>query len=444
MNEHQGKSITALLHYCTTALLLYCITALLHYCKTDHLLISRVVVYNKYMTLVVMEVDEIDGKLVQILSTEIHRDGGASLVRDLKEYVSIDSLLKRCSKPKLLAFLENFPQIFEVNRNNLPHVVYLLQDDHVCMDDVPASQQSDAKKTVMDRIIYILKKEKSKDARRNRINTTTGVNELWLLKQCKNQFHRYLRLSGKYIDFYSLCREVTLVGSESWVNLVSKEFILISEECCNYMDGRMFLREDEEKTDVEALASKLIEKVEEDGGTHISVGLLLHRYPELQKNVGGRDLMRLKEENEAYFDRIGIFMRDNQIYLQSKITKEGRMQVDETGLFSVTSSKWGNAFVSMMAHQCRSMLSKEPGTVVAIDLTASVGGITLPLAKTFERVIAIEIDSHRAELCHCNMVEYGVSHNVNIRNEDSVEIISDVGEELGQYPRVVVIDPREF
>lgn len=94
-----------------------------------------------------MEVDEIDKKLLEILSTEISRDGiGASLVRDLKEYnVCIDPLLKRSSEPKLLAFLEQFPGIFDVDRKTLPHVVYLVKYEHVRSDEVPASQQADAK-----------------------------------------------------------------------------------------------------------------------------------------------------------------------------------------------------------------------------------------------------------------------------------------------------------
>ena len=94
--------------------------------------------------------------------------------------------------------------------------------------------------------------------------------------------------------------------------------------------------------------------------------------------------MRLKEENGHCFDRVGVFTRNRQIYLQSMSTsKAGRMEVDETGLFSVTSSKWGNAFASLMANECRSMLSAEPENTIAIDLTASVGGISLPLSKTF-------------------------------------------------------------
>ena len=393
-----------------------------------------------------MEVDEINKKLLGILSTEISRDGGACLVRDLKDYASIDSLLRRSSAPKLLAFLEQFHDIFDVDRETLPHVVYLLKYDHANVDDVSSSQQAHAKEILKDRLICILKKENGKNERRNGPNSTRypmqGVNHRWLLKQCKNQMHHYSRFSGLYKDMYSDGKDFNEVGSDKWNGLVAEEFMSIAKEYCDYDDGRLTLR-DESNIEVEALASILADKVDEDGGTHISLGLLLQRYPELRNLLGGQDLMRLKEENQHCFDRMTIFMKDNQIYLQSKVvyTKVGRMEVDETGLFSVTSSKWGNAFASFMTKHCRSMLSTEPENVIAIDLTASVGGMTLPLSKTFKRVIAVEIDNHRADLCKRNMLRYAAPGHVDVRNEDSMKIIPELLNELGQHPRVVALDP---
>ena len=44
---------------------------------------------------------------------------------------------------------------------------------------------------------------------------------------------------------------------------------------------------------------------------------------------------------------------------------------------------------------------------IAIDLTASVGGVTLGLSrKKFVKVAAIEIDENRAEMCRQNMKAY--------------------------------------
>ncbi len=394
-----------------------------------------------------MDVDVTDQKLISILSKEIHRDGGASLVRNLKDYTCIDSLLKKSSSPKLLAFLENHPAIFEVHRDMDPHVVYLISEDE-CLEDAAYASSvqtaEDCKEILLDRIVCLLKKEASKDARRKKDNSAPGVNILWLLKKCKNQFHRYLRLSGYYQIIYSTYREVKLVGSNEWNNAVLNKFISIAEDVCVPDGNRIHLKDENEgdTVDIQALASILTRKVEEDGGTHINLVLLLHRYPELRKFLGGHDLIELKADHEEYFKDLNIFVRNNQqVYIQSKKTKEGRMEVDETGLFSVTSARWGNAFATMMANKCRSILSQEPRYTVAIDLTASVGGITLPFAKIFSKVIAVEIDARRADMCLRNMTRYEVAQCVDIRNEDSIAIIPDLAKELAGHSSIIVVDP---
>ena len=118
------------------------------------------------------------------------------------------------------------------------------------------------------------------------------------------------------------------------------------------------------------------------------------------------------------------------------------MEVDEIGLFSVASSRWGNAFASIMSHHCKKTLNSNPEETIAIDLTASVGGVTLPLAKSFMKVIAIEIDEHRAKLCHRNMQNNNFAEKVEIINDDSIETIPKIAKDiLGKHPKVVVVDP---
>jgi len=392
-----------------------------------------------------MQSNETDTKLISILSSEIQRDGGVSLVRDLKDYdTKINLLLKRCSNTKLLAFLENYPCIFEVDRKVLSHTVFLLSDEY-CDETIDALSitktiLSRAKDELKDRIVSVLRKQASRDVRRNFRNTKPGVNSFWLQKQCQSHIHHYLRLSGYYKRTYSNYKDVKVVGSDEWNNLVATEFDLISQEVCECSNGRACLLEDD-SVDVETLAAMLTEKVEADGGTHISLALLLHRYPDLQKLLSGCDLIQLKEDNNCHFSDINIFVRNHEIYLQSKKMKEGRMEVDQTGLFSVASSKWGKAFASIMAKQCLSVLSKESKETIAIDLTASVGGITLHLAKAFLKVVAVEIDEHRAALCRKNMLNHGVAGQVDIRNEDSVEIITNIAKNTQGCPKIVVVDP---
>ena len=425
-----------------------------------------------------MERNKIDLKLLHILSTEISRDGGSSLVRDLKDYdAQIGSLLKRSGKSKLLAFLEQYPAAFDVDRSRLPHIVQLISDEFLNvegssmmqslqrMDEFKRleqeqqreqqqaqQQQAHIEDDLMNRIICVLRKESSKNLRRNKAhhNYMEGVNLSWLLKQCKGHFHRYLRYTGYYQRVYNDCREVKMVGSKEWMDLVMKEFVSLAQNICHIHEGRAHLQQEDDPAadlDVEEIAEKITKAVEEDGGTHISLSLLLHRYPKLRNILGGCDLMQMNRNYPTSFKDLHIFVKDANVFIQSKILREGRMEVDETGLFSVASSKWGNAFANMMAYHCSSKLSKDPKETIAIDLTASVGGVTLPLAKTFWKVIAVEIDSHRATLCRRNMETYGVEKQVDIRNEDSVEIIPDLAEELALpgegdvRSSVVIIDP---
>lgn len=248
----------------------------------------------------------------------------------------------------------------------------------------------------------------------------------------------FLRSSGYYEKIYlnNSCKDVKTIGSKEWYRLVSEEFTAVVVEIC-----RISLEINEyDEVDVIELASKPTTQVEEDGGTHISLVLLLHRYADLRKLLSGCNLLQLKNDHEDVFQHLNIFERNNDIYIQSKVAKEGRMEVDETGLFSVASSKWGNAFASMMVSHCRSILSKDALETTAIDFTASIGGFVLPLAKMFSQVIAVEIDEHRAELCRRNMQTYGVAEKVEIRNKDSIEWIPDLAREV-RGPKVVVIDP---
>jgi hypothetical protein len=78
-----------------------------------------------------------------------------------------------------------------------------------------------------------------------------------------------------------------------------------------------------------------------------------------------------------------------------------------------------------MVHHGQQVLPQQGRFRVAIDLTASIGGMTLALAKTnkFEQVIAIEIDEGRAELCRQNMVQHGMQELVEIRTMDAMDAI---------------------
>jgi len=385
---------------------------------------------------------EVELRLLRILCTEIYRDGGSSLVRDLKEYNPlIGRLLKRSKTSKFLALLESHPELFDVERDRLPHVVCLTSDALASTNDVPSDEVAASELCLKERVVRTIRKEITRNGRRKR-GLDNGVNLTWLIPQCKRQLHQCLRLSGAYRTTYASSADVKFVGSSEWTDAVTSQFVSVTRGYCNVSaDGRVTLHDDALPLDIGRLATRIVEAVEDDGGTHISLSLLLHRNEDIQTLLSGHDLLDIKSKNESLFESIEISTRGNHVILRSRQPKRGRMEVDETGMFSVTASRWGNLFAAMMASHCRSVLKSEPNEVICIDLTASVGGMALPMTKQFKRVIAVEIDSHRAELCRRNMENHEVSERVEVFNQDSVEYLPELAKQVSTCPRVVLIDP---
>jgi len=164
----------------------------------------------------------------------------------------------------------------------------------------------------------------------------------------------------------------------------------------------------------------------------------------------------------------------NDDSINKKSRKEKRMKVDEEGLYSVTNTKWGRAISNLVIQACRQtnlfgeqvsvtrvndqeqevqrnegLESSSTDTVrMVIDLTASVGGMTLALAKSnfFDRVLALEIDEGRAALCRENLSRHGFhdGHSSTTCGRRIVEIChQDSVKQIPFLPRraCFVIDP---
>ncbi|GKY91634.1 hypothetical protein MPSEU_000135300 [Mayamaea pseudoterrestris] len=392
-----------------------------------------------------------DTKLLVILGTEIARDGGASLTTLIKEhYVErpklIDSLLQQTVGSKqLLKFFERHASVFQVDRSTSAHYVKLLKNDWVDADLLNETIANDARRikrqdNVKAKVVYALQKRNALLARRQRPGDTLTVTCEWLLKQCMIPMHLYLRAIGFYRRTYSSYVEVKAIGSLEWEEMALPAFKSL-------LDGWVFFNDDGKillacndtvsDSDYEQIACKLQEAVDKDGATQVSMSLLLHREPSLRNLLGGRDLMQLIEKFPEGFQHVKVTSDDrHEVYLQSTKPRVGRMDVDETGLFSVASARWSTAMANILASQCRLALGSDAMDTVAVDLTASVGGITIGLAKAFAKVIAIEIDAHRAGLCRTNMLKHGVDKSVEVRNVDAMEEIVNLPSNA-----VVVIDP---
>jgi hypothetical protein len=322
-------------------------------------------------------------ELLQLVSTEIARDGGASLVTSLKAYFTpamtpkrLKSMLVQATgKPKLLTFLESFPTLFQVNRQASPHWVLLLKRDFVLEDELEPVEEKcrDRKEELLDKALYVLRKRQAKlERRRNEEKNTKDsheVNTPWLLKECSWNLHYYLRASGFYVRYYDSNhnpedREVQPVDSPQWKALVLEEFesILLAEESEKKKivveSGKAWLvllessssrgNGDDDPLFLVELDKLLTQLVQDDGAHQVSLELLLHRHEKLQKLLGGRDLWKVVMEHHQsddilLFQELDISQDGKDVILQSKQFPQynkGRMKVDAVGLFSVANTKW--------------------------------------------------------------------------------------------------------
>ena len=354
-------------------------------------------------------------------------------------------------------------------------------DDNI--DQIKKKEVQEKLQSLVEKALYILRKRQSKLERRRQRLFNDGdanrngnddndyetaeeekVNSRWLLRQCKWDLHFYLRAAGVYQALYERAEDVYPVGTQPWQELILSEFefvlsknsgisiekskvwlcpsshesgVSLSSPSLTYSSGKQAKEILEERHQyLQRLDETLTQLVERDGATQVYLHLLLHRHSVLKNLLGGRDLWQLIKEQQAndkgLFKSIDIFQEGPDIVLKSKKDSCGRMKVDDVGLYSVTNAKWGNAVANIMVH-CVKQLEWENGAsnndsayVTAIDLTASVGGMTLGLAKTgfFKKVIAIEIDPGRADLCRQNMSIHGMQDLVEVHTMDAMDAIS--------------------
>jgi predicted RNA methylase len=393
-------------------------------------------------------------ELLQILCTAIARDGGGSLVTALKDYDDVSPkrlnslLIQSIGKPKLLSlFSEAFPEIFHVDRSITPHWVVLLTQQYVqeigsnaCTCTRTDDHHQHAKKQqLIDKARYVLRKRQSKLARRQRADNyedSHKVNTPWLLKECMWEAHFYLRAADRYRSaLYQCPEEVQPVGTKPWNDLVLDDFEAVLHEsqgifvlkngkvCLTRVASSSTAVTNEEQDYVVQLDETLTQLVDGDGATQVALALLLHRHETFRQLLGGRDLWILIQQHPKRFQDIQVYQEGTDIMLQSKKQERnnGRMKVDQVGLYSVANAKWGNAMANIMVKACQKV--GYTNNVTAIDLTASVGGMTLGLAKTnfFDTVLAVEIDSKRAELCRENMKHHGVK--VSVHTMDAMDVI---------------------
>ena len=279
------------------------------------------------------------------------------------------------------------------------------------------------------------------------------------------------------------------VGTKEWEDLVVDKFVSIlkqhietmdsknnsDELMCDIRDREVWIKApvidpppDDSTTDsnkeLDEIVTILTRLVQDDGGHQVSLELLIHRHQELKRLLGGRDFWKLYEDEQkrSSFSSLSVTRIDGIIILKTNNKKnKNRMSIeDDEGLFSVTNSRWASAIGNIMINCCRqfclSSSSQEKivknidggdanshnsnkgdrakrkkikmTNVSAIDMTASIGGMTLGLAKTrqFDKIIAIELDEGRSKACQENMKKHGMANIVEVWNDDSVAALSKI------------------
>ena len=93
-----------------------------------------------------------------------------------------------------------------------------------------------------------LKKEASKDIRGSRTNTTSGVDKIWLLKQCRRSCLDYLRAFGFYQQIYLDGSNVKTVSSSDQIEVVMDAFMSVVQDTSLVQGNRIRLKEVTEST----------------------------------------------------------------------------------------------------------------------------------------------------------------------------------------------------
>jgi 16S rRNA G966 N2-methylase RsmD len=415
------------------------------------------------------------------------------------------------SPHRLLTFIERFPDVFAVSRDKHPHTVSLKTmefcDTAAILCDEKAANATNAANSALDgdekttaeaaafarnvqeKALYVLRRRSYRISRRkvskishnddpddNAVAAAdenpheSQVNASWLLHQCAMEVHHYLRAVRFYPTAYQTTESIRhgvpptfyRVGEREWSDLVLASFQSLIQSLPDIHlvdDGKKIafsvtldnttVSPTTGDCNIKTVGIALRDAVAMDGATQVCLSLLLSRYDNVKKLVGGRDVMALAEADPEAFQELELWkndigdvvvrLREDQAF--DGANGGGRMQVDEVGLFSVASGRWGTAAANVMAQEAEKFHHCHPRDVTAIDITASVGGLTLALSKRFGAIIAIEIDEHRAALCVRNMQQHG-RENVDVRNVDAMDALDDVdGTIRSSSPVALIIDP---
>ena len=381
-------------------------------------------------------------QLIAAISLELARNGGSCRAIPLKDFAGdkkVDSLLEG---KKFLSFLEGFPEIFEVNRSS--QLVTLKSSEFV----LPRSgQEEEQRKCVAEanleqRVIYVLRQLEAKRTRRQKqrksegkVEERPGASLDWLVTKCWSHLHKWMRLIrciDEPMDHTQICHDA---NSKLDIFLRDRHHIFHLDKEGKFFKWKL-IGIDLDDDGLSELANELV-MASVAGG--VSLSQLLHFNTTLRQRLGGRDLRMLIDTHPRIFQEVTVFHDEKgHVYVKKNSTQfSGRLEVDEVAQFSMTASKHSAAMATSIFQAIIQKVEDSNG-IIAVDMTAGAGGLTLALAKRFDTVLAIEIDAARAELCRKNMKSQGLN-NVTVVCADAMEYTLLTMNFT--VPLVLIIDP---
>jgi 16S rRNA G966 N2-methylase RsmD len=97
-----------------------------------------------------------------------------------------------------------------------------------------------------------------------------------------------------------------------------------------------------------------------------------------------------------------------------------KIQFDDVSLYSITRQDIANKMTTILT-KLRYITTKS----LILDATACIGGNSYSFAKTFDKVIAVEIDERRCEMLKHNLGLFQVGHKVSVQHDDCIKFISN-------------------
>jgi len=412
-------------------------------------------------------------KLLRLLVREVLRDGGITSASMLCQHGgdNVTSLLHQCRHRKLLAFLQQYPDMFAIQSQGSQHIVRLLDawDQHVSPSTVVLEDSAAflaATSELQNRCVGALRYLVAKRQRRTRSDEPRAEDVLaraapieCLLGRVQLQVHGAVRLShdcrpngeiplsarwqSAVVDFllqFLDARPSMFVvlrrtdGDDYWPPGVYVALTVAEEQDDRTAQSRLSLAF--APSELENIRDRLLSIMRGKGlrvCSSIGIGMAgIYKDGIVRALLKGRSLLQALESdslastfecyrgttrNSAWYVRVPTGLGEDHADFNPKYGPGSlamMLDADEEGLYSMTSHRAAAAMATVLARFFAASTGQEPTAAgsVCVDMTAGVGCITIALTRSFHTVHAYEIDAARYAQMQANLRAHGVAERV--------------------------------